>query len=209
MQHLPELIGIAGTIALGAISPGPSFVMVARTAVGAGRGNGLLAALGMGLGGLTFATLALLGLHSLLLAIPSVYSVLKAFGGLYLAYLGYRILGGATQPFSAHIDSEAHTGRLSVRHFLTGLSTQISNPKAAIVYASVFAAFLPAETGLGFKALTAGLIFCIECTWYTIVALVLSSRIPRSAYLRARKWIDRCTGGILILFGLRLALPAK
>lgn len=209
MQHIPELLGIAGTIAVGAISPGPSFVMVAKTAVGAGRGNGLLAALGMGLGGLAFAILALLGLHSLLLAVPSVYLVLKACGGLYLAYLGYRVLRGATQPFAAGIDGEAHIGRLSARHFLTGLSTQISNPKTAIVYASVFAAFLPADTSLAFKVLTAGLIFMIECAWYTIVAVVLSSRIPRNAYLRARKWIDRCAGGILIVFGLKLATPVS
>jgi threonine/homoserine/homoserine lactone efflux protein len=50
MQHLPELIGMASALTLGAVSPGPSFVMVARTAASVGRRNGLLAALGMGLG---------------------------------------------------------------------------------------------------------------------------------------------------------------
>ncbi|AJC68393.1 hypothetical protein W909_07770 [Dickeya zeae EC1] len=48
MQHLPEIIGIATALAAGAASPGPSFVMVARTSASVGRLNGLLAALGMG-----------------------------------------------------------------------------------------------------------------------------------------------------------------
>jgi len=40
------LLGIAGAMIIGAMSPGPSFVMVARTAV-ASRSDGLAAALGM------------------------------------------------------------------------------------------------------------------------------------------------------------------
>lgn len=48
MDNTLSLLGIAGAMAVGAMSPGPSFVMVARTAV-ASRGDGLAAALGMGL----------------------------------------------------------------------------------------------------------------------------------------------------------------
>ncbi|MCR9001865.1 LysE family translocator [Rahnella perminowiae] len=94
MQHLPEIIGIATALAAGAVSPGPSFVMVARTSASTGRLNGLLAALGMGFGGLIFATASLLGLHGVLLAVPSLYLLLKVGGGLYLAYLGFRIWRG-------------------------------------------------------------------------------------------------------------------
>jgi threonine/homoserine/homoserine lactone efflux protein len=47
MQHLPEIIGIATVLAAGAASPGPSFVVVARTSASMGRLNGLLAALGI------------------------------------------------------------------------------------------------------------------------------------------------------------------
>ncbi|HWT19358.1 MAG TPA: LysE family translocator, partial [Variovorax sp.] len=38
------LLGIAGAMIVGAMSPGPSFVMVARTAVSSSRGDGLAAA---------------------------------------------------------------------------------------------------------------------------------------------------------------------
>jgi threonine/homoserine/homoserine lactone efflux protein len=68
------LPAILGTLALGAMSPGPSFVVVARTSAGSGRRAGLAAALGMGLGGLVFATLALVGLIALLTKVDWVYA---------------------------------------------------------------------------------------------------------------------------------------
>ena len=52
MQEIAVLLGIGSAIALGAMSPGPSFVMVARKAVSASRAAGIYAALGMGAGGL-------------------------------------------------------------------------------------------------------------------------------------------------------------
>ena len=49
------LMIVLGAILLGAISPGPSFVLVARTAVAVSRRDALATALGMGAGGLVFA----------------------------------------------------------------------------------------------------------------------------------------------------------
>lgn len=208
MQETASLIGIASAIAIGAASPGPSFVMVARTAVSSSRANGMCAALGMGVGGLLFATAALLGLHGLLLAVPALYSVLKVAGGLYLAYLGLRIWRGASQPLiDTAIESSADGGS-AARSFMLGLATQVSNPKTAIVYASVFAAFLPAATSLAFGVAVASLVFAIETVWYVMVALALSSRGPRSAYLRYKAWMDRAAGGVMMALGVKLVLSA-
>lgn len=69
--HLLSLLGIAGAMAVGAMSPGPSFVMVARTAV-ASRSDGLAAALGMGAGGLAFSIAALAGLKAAFLAVQAL-----------------------------------------------------------------------------------------------------------------------------------------
>ena len=46
MEAALSILSIAGAITLGAMSPGPSFVMVARTAVASSRADGLAAALG-------------------------------------------------------------------------------------------------------------------------------------------------------------------
>ena len=203
MQHLPELIGMISALAIGAISPGPSFVMVARTAASVGRFNGLLAALGMGLGGLVFSAASLLGLHGVLLAVPSLYLLLKVGGGVYLAYLGIRIWRGPRATFAAANPAHA-TAPVSLRFLLLGLTTQLSNPTTAVVSASVYAAFLPVDATLAFKVTVATLVFLVEAGWYGLVALVLSSPAPRNAYLRWKAWIDRTAGGVMAALGVKL-----
>jgi threonine/homoserine/homoserine lactone efflux protein len=210
MDTTLSLLGIAGAMTVGAMSPGPSFVMVARTAV-ASRSDGLAAALGMGAGGLVFAIAALAGLQAAFLAVPGLYLAIKGFGGAYLIYLGFRIWRGARQPLAMTQDADAPSPRRrgrGRRTFLLGLATQVSNPKTAVVYASIFAAFLPREVPLVLALAVPAVIFCIETGWYAIVALALSSAAPRSAYLRYKVWIDRAAGGVMGLLGLRLVWSA-
>ena len=88
MEELMLLVPLFGAVLIGAISPGPSFVLVARTAIAVSRLDGVAAALGMGLGASTFAAGALLGLHAVLTNVPSVYAGFKIIGALYLAVPG-------------------------------------------------------------------------------------------------------------------------
>jgi threonine/homoserine/homoserine lactone efflux protein len=207
MQELMSLLGIIGALAIGVVSPGPSFVMVARVAVSASRPNGMAASLGMGFGGVVFAVAALLGLQAVLLAVPALYVGLKVLGGLYLCYLGYRILVGARLPLRVDDSSTAQRGSLR-RSFLLGLTTQVSNPKTAIVYASVFAAFLPTHFSVAFAVALLCIVFAVEAGWYAIVAVLLSAPGPRRAYLSCKAWVDRAAGAVMVGLGLRLIASA-
>lgn len=209
MNEVTSLIGITAALCVGAASPGPSFVMVARTAASAGRANGLYAALGMGIGALLFAIASLLGLNAVFLAVPGLYIALKLVGGLYLAYLGFRIWRGAKQALDVSADATSEASAGGRNYLLLGLATQVSNPKTAIVYASVFAAFLPPAPSLQYNLAVVALVFLIEAGWYAIVATALSSESPRAAYLRCKKWVDRTAGGIMGILGLKLAASAS
>lgn len=203
------LISIGSAVAIGAMSPGPSFVMVARTAVASTRLNGLSAALGMGIGGMLFAIAALFGLHTLLAAVPWLYVSIKMVGGTYLAYLGFKIFRSAQDslidPASVEV---APTGK-APRFFLLGLGTQISNPKTALVYASIFAALLPHDVPLSLMFSLPFIVLLIEAGWYAIVALALSSTAPCAAYLRYKCWIDRTAGSAMMFLGAKLVISAK
>lgn len=209
MQNFVAIMGITTTLLLGAASPGPSFIMVARTAASTSRRNGLAAALGMGLGGLLFAMASLLGLHGVLLAVPDLYWALKIMGGIYLVYLATRIWRGAQAPLLLDEPNGISTNTPISRSFLLGLITQLSNPKTAIVYASVFAAFLPHTMSLGLQCLIASLVFMVEAGWYSVVALLLSSAQPRQIYLRFKAQIDRTAAGIMFLLGVKLVCSAN
>ena len=202
MSSAAILVSIFAAMLVGAMSPGPSFVVVSRIAISRSRLDGLAAATGMGVGGVIFSLLALVGLTALLTQFAWLYLVLKLAGGAYLVYIAYRIWRGAREPLDV---AEAIEGRSSIgRSFSTALLTQLSNPKTIIVYASIFAAFLPKTIPL---AVIAGLplgIFVIEAGWYAVVALAFSSRRPRQAYLAAKAWIDRAAGLVMGGLGLRL-----
>ncbi len=205
-HEVAALAGVIGALAVGTISPGPSFVMVARLAVATCRANALGAAMGMGAGGVVFAVAALLGLQAVLLAVPSVYVALKVLGGLYLCYLGFRIFQAAK--VSLAVDAPGQSSATAVsQSFWLGVATQVSNPKTAIVYASVFAAFLPSTYSPSFAAELLLVVFAIEAGWYAVVATMLSSSRPRRAYLGCKAWFDRAAG--LVMFGLGLKLVAS
>jgi threonine/homoserine/homoserine lactone efflux protein len=198
-EGLLAVLSIAGAITVGAMSPGPSFLLVVRTSAARSRADGLAMALAMGVGGMLFAMLALAGVHVVLSTVPLLYAALKALGGAYLIYLGWKIWRNAAHPldFGSAVES-------SRRSFWVGLGTQISNPKTAVVYASVFVSLLPKEMPLWAMLVLPVVIFCIEAGWYSVVALALSSPAPAAAYLRWKRWIDRAAGGVLGLLGVKL-----
>jgi threonine/homoserine/homoserine lactone efflux protein len=204
-----SVLSIAGAIALGAMSPGPSFIMVARTAVAGSRADGLAAALGMGAGGVLFAGVALLGLHAVLSAVPWLYLGLKILGGVYLIFLGYLIWRDARKPLRFTERTIDERGSTFLRAFCLGLLTQVSNPKTALVYASIFISLLPREVPLSVMLILPLLIFVIEAGWYAIVALALSASSPRAAYLRSKAWIDRAAGSVMALLGIKLIVSVR
>jgi threonine/homoserine/homoserine lactone efflux protein len=205
MHELTVLLTIIATLTIGVISPGPSFLMVARVAVASSRSHGLATALGMGAGGAVFGVAALLGLHGIFNAVPALYVGLKVLGGLYLCYLGFLIFRSARQPLVVALGG-APAGT-AAGSFWLGFTTQISNPKTAIVYASVFAALLPPRFSPAFAAALLLVVFAVEAGWYALVAFVLSSSAPQRAYLSFKTWIDRTAG--LVMFGLGLKLVSS
>jgi len=208
LSSLASLFAILGALLIGAISPGPSFVYVVRTSVARTRLDGLAAALGMGVGAMLFGALALLGLRSLMNEAAGLYLVLKVAGGLYLLYLAWRIWRGASEPVPiAGIEGVADASPL--RSFSLGLLTQLSNPKIVAVFGAIFAALMPAEPPLWLALALPPLIFVQETGWYALVALAFSSPRPRSAYLRAKSWIDRAAGAVIGILGIRLLLEAR
>lgn len=203
MATFSVLLGIIIAIGIGAMSPGPSFVLVSRISVGNSRLHGLAAAIGMGLGGAFFAVLALAGLVALLEQVEWLYLVLKCAGGLYLVYLGIAIWRGAREPIE--LASANGRGALSVaRALVLGLVTQVSNPKTAVVYASIFAALMPQEPPLALVLSLPPLILLIEAGWYAVVAIAFSAPRSQQAYLNGKLWVDRLAGAVIGALGLRL-----
>jgi threonine/homoserine/homoserine lactone efflux protein len=196
-------VGLAlAALLLGAASPGPSFVVVSRTAVGESRRAGVAVALGLAVVSALFALLALLGLVTLLQQQPGLFHGVALFGGLYLLFLAARLIGHAAEPFrpAAAAPSGGRRGP-----FLRGLMVQAANPKTIIVYGSVFSALIPALSPAGgvWTVALPPMVLLVEGGWYGLVALVFSSQAMRGFYLAGAVWIDRAAGVVLLLLAVR------
>ncbi|MCP4877353.1 MAG: LysE family translocator [Gammaproteobacteria bacterium] len=203
MELYISLASVLGALLIGAISPGPSFVLVARTSIAVSRTDGLYMAIGMGIGGAIFSVLVLAGLQAILASVPWLYMALKLFGGLYLVYLAVRIWLGAKQPVVISSDEKSLPGT-AMKSFLMALLTQISNPKAVVIYGSIFAALLPPDMPLFAILALPFLVFLVEAGWYTIVAITLSSKSSTVIYLNSKAAIDRAASMVMGTLGLKL-----
>jgi threonine/homoserine/homoserine lactone efflux protein len=195
------ILPIAAVNLLGAMSPGPSFVIVARTALAESKERGFGVSIGMGLGAATFFLMAAFGLYAVLEAIPTLYFVLKILGGAYLCYLAYKIIKSAKTPLAK---VELAKEKSFFGYVLYGFAVQMSNPKTAIVIGSIVAAFLPREIPPMTPWLLALMGLATDFFWYSTVVLLFSRPKAQRGYLRFKAWIDRVAGGVLAALGLKL-----
>jgi threonine/homoserine/homoserine lactone efflux protein len=202
MPSLPPELAILVSIGLiqllAVISPGPSFLITARTAVARSRLDGVKVALGLGAGTVVWAGAALFGLNALFHLFPLLFMAMKLAGAAFLLWIAYQIFVHAKEPLQ--VEGEAVKGNPFWRGFLV----QIGNPKVAVFFGSIFVAMLPANPPLWMMLALLAIVTFNEVWWYSVVAMFFGAGRVRSFYLRAKAWIDRLTGAFLGALGLRL-----
>ena len=196
------LLSVAAVNLLGAASPGPAFFVVSRTAVGQSRKAGLATAAGVSIATVIWAFGAIHGLALLMAKAATLFHIMQAAGAAFLIYLGWKAIRHAAEPLPPPLPDSAPVGLGSA--FRRGFLVNMTNPKVAVFFASVFASVYSTGMPEWVNLVVLGVIAVDEMVWYTIVALAFSSRPARAAYGRAKRWIDRAFGAFLTLFGLRL-----
>ncbi len=199
-SELLTLATIGGIQMLAVISPGPSFLITARTAVASSRLDGVKVALGLGAGTVIWSTAALLGLKAIFQAVPILFMAMKIGGALFLLWIAFQIFRHAAIPLE--LGQATDDKRRSP--FLQGFFCQIANPKVAVFFGSIFIALLPAQIPLWMVAALIAMVSLNEVWWYSAVSLFFGAGPVRSFYLKAKAWIDRVTGLFLGALGLKL-----
>ena len=207
MSEYLFLTPIAIAILLGAMSPGPSFVLVSQVAMSTSRAAAITTSLGMGTGAAMFALLAAAGLYFVLESVPVFYMALKIAGGIYLCYLAYKIWQNSNKPMeqsTTHSINNTKPHKNHFRLFFIGFLTQLSNPKTAIVFASIFAAFLPENLPNYSDTFLVAVAFSIDAGWYCMLSVVLSTKKAQASYAKSKKVIDRIASSVMGLMGVKL-----
>jgi threonine/homoserine/homoserine lactone efflux protein len=203
-QGLSALTALFVVHLLVVASPGPAFLAVSRTAISSSRAAGVVAAGGMATGALIWALATLFGLGILFARAPWLYDAMRLGGAAYLIYLGLGMLRsawrGERMPVGA---AAASAGR---RTYLRSLAVQLSNPKAAVFFGSIFVTLLPAAAPLWVKGAALAILGINEFGFYGLVAVVLSAPRAQRIYGHAKRGLDALFGGFLTALGVKLAL---
>lgn len=200
---MTELIAVITITLLAIISPGPDFAMVTRNSLLLSRRAGVLTALGIGLGVLVHVTYTLLGVGLLIQKSHWMFSTLKLVGAVYLMYLGVKML--RTKPRGGLAESPAAplSDLVALR---TGFLTNALNPKTTLFIVSLFMQVVQPDTSLAVQIGYGAFISVAHVAWFALVALCFSTGTVQGRLLAVRHWIDRAFGGLLVGFGVLLAV---
>ena len=205
MDAIATLVPVFAVFIPALILPGPDFVGVVRSSLTRGTTAGLLTTLGVTIGLGMYATLSLLGLSAVLVKYQWLTWAVRVLGGAYLIYLGIKLL--RAKP--SKMDDAAAQGPLRGNALLFGFFVTLTNPKAIVLFASVFATAVTASTPHWLMALMIGTVMASALIWYSIVSLFMSSAPVMRRFQNARHWIERVAGASFILIGGRIITDAR
>ena len=181
------------------LSPGANVLLVSQLAASDRGKSALFAAFDVTLGALLWATFAVLGVHAVFGAFPGLRLGLQVLGGAYLLYVATR-LWRSTGP---ELGKPAPAISRSTA-FRFGFLTNITNPKSALFFGSVFAASFPAEPGVALQISAVAMIVVNALFWHTLLAYLFSRPRVRAGYARSRNTANRVASALLGVLGLEL-----
>ena len=192
------LLAAGAVFFLGAISPGPSLVVVLRNTMIGGRRQGVMCALGHGLGFGLYAGLAVFGLIVLLEEAPAVFTALQLVGCGLLAWYGWSMWNANHEALFHDEDASNAQG------FAEGFAIAFFNPKIALFLVAVLAQVLQPNMNLLSKTAVGLLGMTIDTLWYLLVALVLTGTPWLDRLKHRAALIHRLTA--LVLWGFALSV---
>lgn len=127
--------------------PGPNSLYCLSVSAAHGARKGYRTVAGIFLGDSILILVTVLGMGSLLKLYPILFTAIKLLGGLYLCYLGLKLLISGYQTFRhrallADAKPKLVTAPISQNFFYHALLLSLTNPKAILFFLSFFVQFV-------------------------------------------------------------------
>lgn len=195
-----EIVPTLGIFGLVLVSPGPDFSIVMKNALGMGRKEGFLTALGIGLGFLIHVSYCIFGL-SYVAETPFLITWIRILGSLYLIYLGFKSfrIKSSTVTIGNNSNSTKKTW------FFQGFFTNLLNPNVVIVFISIFSSLIHQVNPTKITAIGACVVL-MAFSWFSIVSYVFSFEAMNRLFSRYMGVINHVFGLVLIVFGCQILL---
>jgi threonine efflux protein len=203
MTYGPILASLLAVDLAAAMSPGPNFVLVSQSAVDRDRRTALAVVGGFALSNLLWCVAVMLGLVALFHVLPQAYAAIRIIGGFYFIFLGIQLWRKSDK---AIVGNPSINSRSILRPFLRGTLTNLTNPKSAVYFASIFVLFIRPGMPVWLRWMAVAIVIADTFIWYGFVALVFSTPRVQRWYRQAARTLNRVAGTFMIAFGSRLAV---
>ena len=184
---------------LGAMSPGPSMAVVIHNAIFKGRYNGILTAIGHGIGIAIYATFAVLGLGYIIETNIFIFNSLKILSIIFLIFIGMKSILNKEKLNLEKKDLKAKT-----ISFLQGLSISILNPKILVWFIAIYSQFMSVNNELVFNIYLVSIAGIVDACWYIFLTIAVTTASALSFFQAKIMLIQKVQGFIFLAIGLGL-----
>lgn len=197
LSNLPEFIAAVFILAM---IPGQGTAMILKQTLLFGSKTGSLTVLFYTLGFSIWSFLSAVGLASIFTKSDTAYLILKYVGVAYLLFLS---LQGFIQLFrnTSKFDFSKLDKLIKPNPFKTGLTTSLTNAKAAVIAVAFIPAFVPAGYNLALGICLLGIIWTLtSMCWYLILVFSVGRASDFFANQKSRKILTSFSCiGLLVL----------
>ena len=186
---------------LGAMSPGPSMVVVINNAIFKNRLNGILTSIGHGIGIGIYALFAVLGIALIIKTNLYVFNVIKFLSIIFLLYLGVNLMN--TNDKLEFDGKDINSGFTS---FLQGLSISLLNPKIFIWFVAIYSQFMSVDNDMIFNTILILTASIIDAIWYVILTLLVTTNIALDFIKDKSVLLQKFVGSVFIIIGALLLI---
>ena len=185
---------------LGAMSPGPSMVVVINNAIFKNRFNGILTALGQGFGIGLYALCAVLGIGLIIETNMLIFNGIQSLSILFLFYLGIQSIRS-----NSELDFTGNEFTSGIKSFLQGLTISILNPKIFIWFIAIYSQFMSATNNLSLNVSLILIACIVDGLWYIILVNFVTSRNVFEFIKNKSKLMQKIIGFLFIFISIGLA----
>lgn len=203
------IIAFVGLCLVLAMTPGPDTFLVLRFSLQDSRA-GVAAAAGSALGSMVWAFAIAVGLASLLEESATAYRIVKIAGGLYLIYLGLRVLLHRRETMASD-PSKRPAGRHSaVAAFGSGLLSCVLNPKVGLFFLAIVPQFVVPDSAVFASFVTLGAIdTAVAFVWLVVITFIAARAVAWLRRPRVTAMLTRVNAGVLAAFGIATVASAE
>ncbi len=204
MSSADTLLSLAALWLIAVVTPGPNMLFFTSVALSSSRRAIFAAGAGVVLGTAIWGAAGLVGLLWLFELFPTLAFAIKILGGLYLAWIGFKILRASLKPAAAPPDAPRKP--LSAwRAFTLALATNLSNPKSLVFVTSLFAVTRLAEAPLPTGLAGVAIMVAMSSAYYVLCGLLLARMPAGGLGGPLRRIAGGAIGAAMMAFGARMA----